>query len=88
MNVRTCFDQDFANGSVAFGGGPHQSGLSFAILRVDLRAMIEQLFYRTNLPGARRCHEHALAAVQRGVCVGAGREKFGNHGLVAVDARH
>ena len=63
-------DQGIDDVGVPLGGGPHQSGLATLLLRVDIRAGVDQCLDRAKPAGARCGHQHGLAAVPRCVRIG------------------
>ena len=71
---------------MAFGGGPHESGLAAAFLGIDLGAGSEQGLHRPDPTCARGRHQSRFTATQGEVGIGARGEQTLHHLAVAIDA--
>ena len=88
VDVGAAGDQSTNDIGIAFGGGPHQRGLSVpAFFRIHRRAMTEQHLHRLDPAGASGRHQHRLALRHRGVRVGAGLQECFDDGRVSIHAR-
>ena len=88
VDVRAHLDQPGHDIAVAFGGGPHQRGLTAARLRrVHIGAVPHQLLHGIETARSRRNHHGRLAVPSRRAGVSAGRHQSLDQCRVAVCRR-
>ena len=83
IDVGAAREKQFHHVGVIFKHRPHQRGLPMhGVLRVDVRAAIEQQRDGIHFAGAGRGHQSGFAARIGAVRIDAGVQKFADHGRV------